>query len=220
MFAGPCGTEIMREIPSESRLHLLSYARGIIGAVSSALSTARLQTMRTRQLHFIKWCMKTKISDPTLSTFDVPQKNFIMACYAVSLTSNETIYCRKIKSATVNLYVSDAAKLAILNNKPDLSKNQLNQKSTYITNVINEHKSWKSISNRREPLTYIMVDHLYHSAYPADSSLPNDSSSAVLADWLILGMQTGMRKSEWYQDPSEDTTCPSKQGWFIFCLYI
>ena len=190
----------MREIPSESRLHLLPYASGVIGAVSSASSTARLQTMKTRQLHFIKWCLKTRIFDPTLSTFDIPQKNFIMACYTVSLTSNETVYCRTIKSATVNLYVSDAAKLAILNNKPDPTKNRLNQKSTYITNVINEHKRWESMPNRREPLTYSMVDHLYHISYNKNPPLSSDCLEAVLADWLILGMQTGMRKSEWCQD--------------------
>ena len=190
----------MREIPSESRHHLLPYARGVIGAVSSASSTARLQTMKTRQLYFIKWCMRTRIDDPTLSILDIPQKNFIMACYVVSLTSNEAVYCRTIKSATVNLYISDAVKLAVLNNTPDPSKNQLNQKSTYITNVINEHKRWESMPNRREPLTYTMVDHLCHMVYNNTSPLSCDCLESVLADWLILGMQTGMRKSEWCQD--------------------
>ena len=142
--------------------------------------------MKTRQLYFIKWCIKTKIPDPTLSSFNVPQNNFIMACYTVSLTSNETVYCRTIKSATVNLYVSDATKLAVLNNKPDPSKNQLNQKSTYITNVINEHKRWESMPNRREPLTYTMVDHLYYMAYTVTSPSQNDCSDAALADWFIL----------------------------------
>ena len=109
----------MSEIPSESIIHLLSYAHGVIRAVFFALSTTRLQTMRTRQLLFIKWRKKTTISDPALSAFNILQKNFIMACYTVGLTSNETIYCHTIKSATVTLYMSDAAKLTVLNNKPD-----------------------------------------------------------------------------------------------------
>ena len=177
----------------------MPYAHGVIGAVSSASSAARLQTMRTRQLHFIKWCIKTKLHDPTLSSFNTPQKNFIMACYTVSLTSNETVYCKTIKAATVTLYVSDAAKLATLCNKPDPSKNQLNQRSSYITNVINEHKRWESMPNRREPLTYSMVDYLFKMVHN-NISPQLDDSSAALADWLILGMQTGMRKSEWCQD--------------------
>ena len=156
--------------------------------------------MRTRQIHFIKWCIKMQIQDPTLSSLDVPQKNFIMACYTVSLTSNETIYCRTIKSSTVNLYVTDAAKLAIFNNKPDPTKNVLNQRSNYIANVINEHKRWESMPNRREPLTYSMVDHLFNITHTPLMKPQNDTLPASVLDWFILGMQTGMRKSEWCQD--------------------
>ena len=67
----------MREISPESRLHLMPYARGVIGAISSASTAARLQTMKTRQLHFIKWCLNTGLSDPTLASYDVPQKNLL-----------------------------------------------------------------------------------------------------------------------------------------------
>ena len=123
-----------------------------------------------------------------------------MACYAVSLTSNETIFCKSIKASTVNLYISDAAKLAIFNNHPDPTKNSLSQKSSYITNVVNEHKRWELMPNRREPLTYMMVDFSFLQAYGSGSAQSNDSIEAALTDWLILGMQTGMRKSEWCQD--------------------
>ena len=54
--------------------------------------------------------------------------------------------------------------------------------------------------NRREPLTYTIVDHLYYIAYTVTSLSQNDCSDAALSDWLFLGMQTGMRKSEWCQD--------------------
>ena len=141
-----------------------------------------------------------KINDPTLASFSIPQKNFLMACYTVSLTSNETIFCRTIKASTVNLYISDASKLAIFANHPDPTKNQLNQKSSYITNVVNEHRRWESMPNRREPLTFAMVDCAYSTTNHASPSSPDDTLHAALTDWLILGMQTGMRKSEWCQD--------------------
>ena len=64
----------MQAIPSKSRVHLLPYTRGVIGAVSSSATVARLQTMKTRQLHFIKWCLRMGISDPTLAQIDTPQK--------------------------------------------------------------------------------------------------------------------------------------------------
>ena len=90
----------MHAILHQSRVHLLPYACGVIGAISSASTTARLQTIQTRQLHFIKWCLKWDITDPTLGSLDIPQIFFIMAYYAVSLTSNETIFCRIISLLT------------------------------------------------------------------------------------------------------------------------
>ena len=172
--------------------------------------------MKTRQLHFIKWCLKMNIHDPTLASFHIAQKNFLMACYTVSLTSNETIFCKSIKASTVNLYISDAAKLAIFNNLPDPTKNALSQKSSYITNVINEHKRWELMPNRREPLTYAMVDLSFTQVYGSVSSQFNDSLEAALTDWFILGMQTGMRKSEWCQDRhilnTTGTVIPNRDG--------
>ena len=156
--------------------------------------------MKTRQLHFIKWCLRMGLHDPTLNNLDIPQKKFIMACYAVSLTSNETIFCCTIKATTVNLYLSDAAKLAIFKNLHDPTKNVLNQKSSYITNVVNEHRRWESMPNRREPLTFSMVDQAFSDTYGSPGPKLDDSLEAALTDWFILGMYTGMRKSEWCQD--------------------
>ena len=45
--------------------------------------------------------------DSTLPTHDIPQKNFIMAYYTVSLASNETAFCRTIKAPMFNLHLSD-----------------------------------------------------------------------------------------------------------------
>ena len=86
----------MREISPESRLHLMPYACDVIEAISPASTAARLQTMKTMQLHFIKWCLNMGLLDPTLALHDLPQRKIIMACYAVSLTSNETIFYKTI----------------------------------------------------------------------------------------------------------------------------
>ena len=130
----------MQEIPSESRLRLLPYARGVIRALTTTSTTARMHTMKTRQLHFIKWCLNANLSDPTFKDYDLKQRNFLMACYAISLTSNQSIYCKIIKSSTVSTYLSDAAKLSIMNKLHDPTKDVYNQRSQFITNVINEHK--------------------------------------------------------------------------------
>ena len=151
--------------------------------------------MKSRQIHFIKWCLKVNIEDPTLAKLGQPQRNFIMACYASSLTSNETIFCKTIKASTVSHYLTDAAKLSILNKLPDPTKNGFNQMSPFIQNILKEHKRWESIPNRREPLTYLMVQ---HAALEASKNLPvsQDSLGHALYDWFVLGMVTGFRRSE------------------------
>ena len=155
--------------------------------------------MKTRQLHFIKWCIKVKITEPTLALLGSTQRNFIMACYATSLTSNETIFCKTIKSSTISIYLTDAAKLSILNKLPDPTKNGFNQTSHYIQNILREHRRWESIPNRREPLTYPMVQQAALEA-KKDLSPCQHTLNHALYDWLVLGMVTGFRRSEWCQD--------------------
>ena len=117
-----------------------------------------------------------------------------MACYAVSLTSNENVFCKTIKTSTVNLYLSDTAKLAIFKNLPVPTKNLLNQKSSYIINVTNEHKQWESMPNKRETLTLSTVD--FGLKNTLANSPEHNTLEAALTDWFIIGMQSGMRKSE------------------------
>ena len=50
--------------------------------------------------------------------------------------------------------------------------------------------------NRREPITPKMIDFWIRQAENADP----DSFTAAIADWMIIGIKTGMRKSEWAQD--------------------
>ena len=54
--------------------------------------------------------------------------------------------------------------------------------------------------SRREPLTFPMVNKLFLLSYGHQSIGVNDPLEAALTDWFILGMHTGMRKSEWCQD--------------------
>ena len=187
----------MREIPIESRLHLLPYARGVVRALTTTSTASRMLTMKTRQLHFIHWCLKMNLPDPIFSKYDLNQKKFLMACYAISLPSNQSIYYKTIKASTVFTYLSDMAKLSIMNKLPDPTKNAFNQRSHFISNVINEHKRWETMPHRREPLTYKMVLQAHTNLFKSNS--PIDSLQQVLFDWMVLGMVAGFRKSEWCQ---------------------
>jgi hypothetical protein len=50
--------------------------------------------------------------------------------------------------------------------------------------------------NRQEPLTVDMILHVYNLA----TRQGEDSLMAALRDWLIVGIYTGNRKSEWAQE--------------------
>ena len=85
----------------------------------------------------------------------------------------------------------------------DPAKNLQGIRSPYIEAVLKEHLRWETVPNRREPLTYDMVDYAYMSLRTSmiqDTNFLPDSLEECICDWLILGMQTGARLSEWCQD--------------------
>jgi len=67
--------------------------------------------------------------------------------------------------------------------------------------ILSEYKRWQSVPNRRHPITTTMLNHLYK----LQSDQAQDSYLPALFDWLILGIHTGHRKSEWCQDASTFT---------------
>ena len=78
----------------------------------------------------------------------------------------------------------------------------------YVQAILKEHLHWETVPNRREPLTYKMVDRLYNDVLTnmiKHSTYIPDNLYKCLADWLILGMQAGMRLAEWCQDKSKYT---------------
>ena len=77
------------------------------------------------------------------------------------------------------------------------------EKSPYVEAIMKEQLSWETVPNRREPLTYKIVDYAYNEVL---SNLVNtrdyvpDNLYESITDWLILGMHAGMCLSEWCQD--------------------
>ena len=129
-----------------------------------------------------------------------------MACYTASLTDSETLLCKSIRTNTVKKYLDAVSELFFMVNMYDPTKNLQGVRSTYIEAVLKEHLRWEVIPNRREPLTYLMVDHAYNEVLQrmlTNEKFAMDSLEECLCDWLILGMQTGFRLSEWCQDTSK-----------------
>jgi len=121
-----------------------------------------------------------------------------MACYAVYLASGNTLLCRSIKSSTLTTYLDAVAHLYLSHNFANPTRDFTGRTALKIKEVISEQKRWEQMSNRKEPLTWDMVHH--HSSF--HSLVPPDSLNHAISDWLIVGMYTGFRLSEWAQSCS------------------
>lgn len=119
-----------------------------------------------------------------------------MACYAASLAHGNNLLCKTIKSSTITKYLNAVSKLYLAKGLVDPCQHAITkQQSYFIRNILLEQKRWELMPNRREPLTWEMVDHI-HASSSQHSPL---SLHKALEDWLILGMHAGFRLSEWAQ---------------------
>ena len=133
-------------------------------------------------------------------------KEFILTCYAVHLSMGNTLKAATINTITLKKYLKAAGDLVGVNTKFDhiASEEELKKKklmtnvSPLIKAVIREHHRWEKMPNRQEPITTTMLDFWIKRARDADE----DSFPAAMADWMVMELATGMRKSEWAQDTS------------------
>ena len=132
-------------------------------------------------------------------------KNYMLACYTASLSNSETLLCKSIRTSTIKKYLEAITELFVKANFQDPQKNLYGEKSPYVEAILKEHLRWETVPNRREPLTYKMVDCAYNDVLTTmveRTDYVPDNICESLTDWLILGMQAGMRLSEWCQDKS------------------
>jgi hypothetical protein len=128
----------------------------------------------------------------TTSTQD--DRNYVLACYASSLIHGETILARAIRTDTIKRYLYAAASFSLARQCVDPRLDFFGKTSHHLTKVLDSHKHWEEIPDRREPVTELMIQHmLTHN--PGDDSL-----EAALYDWNILGKYYGYRRAEWAQD--------------------
>ena len=128
---------------------------------------------------------------------DIQARNFVLACYAVSLTTGETLLAKKIRHATLRNYIKDAC---ILHERRKLASPRA-APIDYVDIILKAVKKYEIVPNRRE----MIHDNMYHELtrlYKQACKSSPDSQVAALCDWLFLGRHTGFRKSEWCHDSS------------------
>ena len=162
------------------------------------------RTIQSRINWWKKFCISHNIEDYELKSLHSYDKEFILMCYAIYLSMGKTIKASTISTLTLKRYLKVAGDLVGINTKFDhavseaeLKKQKANAPVSFlIKSVIREHHRWEKMPNRREPITPKMIDFWIQQAEDADP----DSFTAAIADWMIIGIKTGMRKSEWAQD--------------------
>ena len=143
--------------------------------------------------------MKLK-SNYALIGFKQEIRNLLMASYVVTLALGHTLKCMSIKADTMIRYLNAAEELSIPKNIINLSLNFMGKRSHFIEAIIKESKRWEEMPNRKEPLTEEMILYIIKKSKEEDN---DNGIYHAMADWLIMGIQTGCRKSEWSQDKTE-----------------
>ena len=143
-----------------------------------------------------------------MPTFEQHVRSYFMGMYEIALLEGETLLFKAIKSNTLNKYLNYAADLCKHRKFYDQNTktiktiaspllNSRGERSRHIKLVLDEHRRWEKMPNRREPVTKEMVEFVTNKAHLAPTP---DCRYNAMADWLILGMYTGFRLSEWAQE--------------------
>ena len=118
-------------------------------------------------------------------------RNYIAACFTVSLIRDETIQGHKIRYTTIRNYVSAAISLHVDRRLPSPHQAGIN----YITIVLKAVQQFEKQPNPRDMAHAKMV---YHTQASRSHNTVNSVEDA-LADWVYLGHFVGFRGIEWCQ---------------------
>ena len=140
--------------------------------------------------------------DPCQPKQPIQARNYLLACYAVSLTMGETIHDRTIRHATIHNYVNAAAKLHRDRDLPSPYGADID----YISMVLKAVKKYEKQPDRRD----MIHDEIIHNMEKHRQTHHKDSLEAALIDWIYLGRFVGYRSTEWCQKNQEIKTIVSR----------
>ena len=132
------------------------------------------------------------LTDPCMPSMPVQSRNFVLACYAVSLIQGESILAKHIRSKTVKLYIKAAKALFRQRQLPTTPTLD----TDYIKVIIHTHERYENVPKRRNMIS----DGMMHWLKKNQAKHDQDDALPAVVDWLVLGRYTGHRKSEWCND--------------------
>ena len=166
----------------------MSLGNTVAQEIANSSRSSDLETIRSRQAHYISWCKANHILDPVGPD---PRWDYVVAIYikAVMLGVN---YWNKssVRSATCKGYSGAVERLFILrkfSNPVDFS-----DEGNYTSIIIHNLEREENIANQRKPLDEKIHAELINLA---KQSGPNSLEAAV-ADISTNGKESGWRASE------------------------
>ena len=129
--------------------------------------------------------------DPCMPSHTLQARNYLVACFAVSLIRGETIQGRNIRYATVRNYVSAAVGLHVDRQLPSPHLAHVN----YIIMVLKAIQKFEKQPNRRD----MVHDEMVYQIEADRNHYSKDSIESALTDWVYLGRFVGFRGIEWCQ---------------------
>jgi hypothetical protein len=85
------GSTWLSTIPAECRANLMHYGRSVTGRLHPSHQAKQALTDGARHNHYLSWCQRISLPNPCTSSSPLQARNFILACYAVSLIRGETL---------------------------------------------------------------------------------------------------------------------------------
>lgn len=130
-----------------------------------------------------------KLPDPCMPSSPPCERNYFLACYAVSLAQGKNLRNQIIRGSTVSNYLSAACSLLDDRRLPYTCKDD------YLGVILKSLKDYDEVQNRRHMICDGMMLWLDKEAKRYDV----DSPFASIVDWIKLGRYGAFRKSEWCQ---------------------
>lgn len=137
--------------------------------------------------------------DPLMPGIDQNERTFVLACYTLFLAQGSTLASRSIKAGTMRGYLKDIDELCVQRSLMSLRIDRMGRSNVHIEKILAECERWEKMPDKREPVTQEMLQYIIDLA----KRDPNpDSVINAVTDWIVMGMYSGFRKSEAFQDAS------------------
>ena len=146
-----------------------------------------VETRRTRQAHYLKFCQGNNIP-LAVAIGNGPQFGALLGMYAQSLAEGHTLQRKELRSQTIREYL-EAINLLFTSHSFDAPVD-FNDKKSISTNVYDSVKTWESEPNQRTYMAPEVLAALMTKAAAVAQNAP-DSLIPVVCDWVLLSHYTG-----------------------------